>query len=385
MEFKLSPDQEAIQESARRMVARDIEPVTRAHSADKPLPKAALLQIYKAFASMGITAPRIPESEGGGGLSMLNYGLVFEQLPPALAISLLAHECTAARIYAESSPQQRERLLPDLFAGTRICCTGTTEPDVGSDPRSVTTRVERDGDWLAITGRKMWITNVSICDIINVSCAEGRDERGLARMRRVIVERDASPFETREIPTLGLKQGHLGEAVFEGTRVPADNALGSSGDVARVLTLTWNGNRPLVGLAAVHLAQKAFDAAREYAKVRVQFGKAIGKHQLVQKNLADIETSIVSARLLCYYALDCIDRGMRTNGISAMAKRYATTACEQAVSLALHVHGAIGISTELGLEQLYRDIRMLPIPDGTNDILTLIQGREITDLEAFRH
>ena len=196
----------------------------------------------------------------------------------------------------------------------------------------------------------MWITNVSICDIINVSCAEGRDERGLARMRRVIVERDASPFETREIPTLGLKQGHLGEAVFEGTRVPADNALGSSGDVARVLTLT-----------------------------------SIGKHQLVQKNLADIETSIVSARLLCYYALDCIDRGMRTNGISAMAKRYATTACEQAVSLALHVHGAIGISTELGLEQLYRDIRMLPIPDGTNDILTLIQGREITDLEAFRH
>ena len=203
-------------------------------------------------------------------------------------------------------------------------------------------------------------------------------------MRRVIVERDKNPFETREIPTLGLRQGHLGEAVFEGTRVPADNALGSSGDVARVLTLTWNGNRPLVGLAAVNLAQKAFDAAREYAKVRVQFGKAIGKHQLVQKNLADIETSIVSARLLCYYALDCIDRGMRTNGISAMAKRYATTACEQAVSLALHVHGAIGISTELGLEQLYRDIRMLPIPDGTNDILTLIQGREITDLRMVR-
>ena len=123
MEFTLSPDQEAIQESARRMVARDIEPVTRAHAPDKPLPKQALLQIYKAFASMGITAPRIPESEGGGGLSMLNYGLVFEQLPPALAISLLAHECTAARIFAESSPQQRERFLPDLFAGTRICCT----------------------------------------------------------------------------------------------------------------------------------------------------------------------------------------------------------------------------------------------------------------------
>ena len=79
---------------------------------------------------------------------MLTYGLIFEQLPPTLAISLLAHECTTARMYAESTPEQRERLLPSLFAGTKICCTGTTEADVGSDPRSVSTRVERDGDEL---------------------------------------------------------------------------------------------------------------------------------------------------------------------------------------------------------------------------------------------
>jgi alkylation response protein AidB-like acyl-CoA dehydrogenase len=385
MEFKLSPDQELMQDSARRMFTRDIEPVMQAHDPNKPLPKAALLDIYKSFASLGITAPRVPEADGGGGLSMLNYGLIFEQLPPVLSISLLAHECTAARIFAESTPAQRERILPQLFNGTRICCTGTTEPDVGSDPRSVKTRVERDGDELVITGQKMWITNVSVCDVINVSCSEGVDARGLSRMRRVVVERDKSPFETNEIPTLGLRQGHLGEAVFNGTRVPLDNALGKSGDVARVLTLTWNGNRPLVGLAAVHLAQRAFDAAREYAKVRIQFGKPLGRHQLIQKNLADIETAITTSRLLCYYALDCIDRGERANGPAAMAKRYATTACEQAVSMAMHIHGAMGISDELGLEQMYRDIRMLPIPDATNEILTLIQGREITDMEAFRN
>lgn len=385
MEFKLNPDQELMQDSARRMFMRDIEPIMKAHDPNKPLPKSSLLDIYKSFAALGITAPRIPEADGGGGLSMLNYGLIFEQLPPVLSISLLAHECTSARIYAESTPEQRERILPSLFNGTKICCTGTTEPDVGSDPRSVKTRVERDGDELVITGQKMWITNVSVCDVINVSCSEGLDERGLSRMRRVVVERDKSPFKTNEIPTLGLRQGHLGEAVFNGTRVPLDNALGKSGDAARVLTLTWNGNRPLVGLAAVHVAQRAFDAAREYAKVRVQFAKPLGKHQLIQKNLADIETAITSSRLLCYYALDCIDRGERANGPAAMAKRYATTACEQAVSMAMHIHGAMGVSDELGLEQMYRDIRMLPIPDGTNEILTLIQGREIMDMEAFRN
>ncbi|MFP1646831.1 acyl-CoA dehydrogenase family protein, partial [Pontitalea aquivivens] len=107
------------------------------------------------------------------------------------------------------------------------------------------------------------------------------------------------------------------------------------------------------------------DAAIEYAGIRKQFGKPIGQRQLIQERLADIATDVMASRLLCYQALDIIDRGGRANGSSAMAKRFATTACERAVSLAMHVHGAMGISRESGLEQLYRDVRMLPIPDGT--------------------
>lgn len=384
MDFALTPEQEMMREAARAMVEREIAPVLAAHDANRPLPKPAMLSIYAALAKLGITAPRIPEADGGGELKMLDYGLMFEQLPPVISISLLAHECTIARIWSETTGANRDRFLPELIAGRKICCTGTTEPDVGSDPRSVKTRVVTDGDELVITGRKMWITNVTICDVMNVSCAEGTDARGLSKLRRVVVERDKTPFETREIPSLGLRQGHLGEAVLDGLRVPAANALGNAGDAARTLTMTWNGNRPLVGLAAVHLAQRALDAAREYAGVRVQFGTPIAGHQLIQKNLADIEMAVTTSRLLCYYALDCMDRDERANGTSAMAKRYATTACEQAISMAMHIHGAMGISTELGLEQIYRDARMLPIPDATNEILTLIQGRELTGIEAFR-
>ena len=384
MDFALTQEQQMMRDAARSMVEREVSPVLAAHDANQPLPKSAMLRIYAALAALGITAPRLPEAAGGGGLKMLDYGLMFEQLPPVISISLLSHECTIARIWAESTPEKHAQFLPELIAGRKICCTGTTEPDVGSDPRSVKTRVEKDGDELVITGRKMWITNVTICDVMNVSCAEGTDARGLSMLRRVVVERDKSPFETREIPTLGLRQGHLGEAVLDGLRVPAGNALGNSGDAARTLTMTWNGNRPLVGLAAVHLAQRALDAAREYAGIRTQFGTPIGGHQLIQKNLADIELAVTTSRLLCYYALDAMDRNERANGTSAMAKRYATTACEQAISMAMHIHGAMGVSTELGLEQIYRDARMLPIPDATNEILTLIQGRELTGLDAFR-
>jgi alkylation response protein AidB-like acyl-CoA dehydrogenase len=384
MDFKLSPEQELIQDSARAMVARDIQPVLDANDPDQPLPKTELLRIYKVLAGQNLTAPRLAGEHGGGGLKMLEYGLVYEAMPPAIAMSLLAHECTIARIFAESSDEQRAAFLPDLIAGRKICCTGTTEPDVGSNPREVKTRVEANGDELVINGTKMWITNAEVCDIINVTCADGTDERGNSRLRRIVVERDKSPFETRDIDTLGMRQGHLSEAVFDNCRVPASNALGTLGDAAKVLTMTWNGNRPLVGLSAVHFAQKAFDAAVEYAGVRKQFGKLIGGHQLIQKQLADIETLIVSSRLLCYSALDAMDRGERANGSSAMAKRYATEACEKAISEAIQVHGAMGIARETGLERLYRDVRMLPVPDGINGILALIQGRELVGIDAFR-
>jgi len=384
MEFRLNEEQALIRESARRMVERDIQPILDGNDPDKSLPKADLLRIYAMLAPQGLMAPRLSAEEGGGGLSMVNYGLFYEQLPPWLAISVMGQECTVSRIHAESTPEQRRRFLPDLLSGKKICGTATSEPGAGSDPRGIATRMRIEGDEIVINGRKMWISNGSVADMLAVTCIDSVDEKGRTTLKRVIVEPEKNRIDIREIDTMGLKQGHLSEAVFEDYRVPRANLLESGGDAARMLTVTWNGNRPLVGLAAVHLAQKAFDLARDYAGVREQFGKPIAGHQLVQKHLADIETAVVTSRMLCYHALETLDRGDRSNGVSAMAKRYATTACEKAINLAMHVHGGMGIACETGLERLLRDCRMLPVPDATNEILTLIQGREITGLAAFR-
>ncbi|QYY33958.1 acyl-CoA dehydrogenase family protein (plasmid) [Cupriavidus pinatubonensis] len=328
---------------------------------------------------------RVSESAGGAELPALTYGLMMEQLPPVVAIAVLGQEVTATRIGFDSTPEQRERFLPDLISGKRISCTGTTEPDVGSDSRRVRTRLEDDGpDHFRLSGRKMWITNASICDLINVTASYGHDASGRPSTTRIIVERDQSPYEAREIPVLGLRQGHLGEVLFESCRVPRQNQLGTAGDAARVLNLTWLANRPILGLCAVHMAQRALDAALQYAGDRRQFGRPIASFQLVQEMLADIATAVTTSRLLCYHALSSIDAGDRANHLSAMAKRYSLAACMRAVSLAMEVHGAMGISCEMGLEQLFRDVRMLPIPDGTNQILTLIEGRELTGIQAYR-
>ncbi|MDD9904097.1 MAG: acyl-CoA/acyl-ACP dehydrogenase, partial [Rhodospirillaceae bacterium] len=104
----------------------------------------------------------------------------------------------------------------------------------------------------------------------------------------------------------------------------------------------------------------------------------------IQKSLADMQTAIVASRMLCYRALDLMDQGARNNADAAMAKRFATNACLEAISKAMAVHGGMGLTEEVGLEQLWRDARMLTVPDATDEILTLIQGREITGIAAFR-
>jgi alkylation response protein AidB-like acyl-CoA dehydrogenase len=383
MDFALTYEQQMMVDAARRMAETSIKPILNAHPKDKPLPKSAALEILRHAADLGIIAARVPESAGGGGLRVLDYGLICEQLPPVACCVIQPQETTITRLYHGSTPEQRERFLPALMAGKRITCTATTEPDVGSDPRGVTTVATRKDDHVIVNGRKMWISNASICDVVNVTCRDGKDVTG-RNLLRVLVDRDETPFQSREIDVTGLQQAHLGEIVFDNCRVPSINCFGQSGDAARILTLTWLANRPLLGLSAVNMAEEAFRAAREVAGTRKQFGRPIGAFQLVQQDLADIETAITASRLLCYNALAAIDRGDRANGLSAMAKRYAIETCERAIALAMRIHGAMGLSRELGLERLARDCRMLSIPDGTPGILTLIQGREITGIDPFR-
>jgi len=382
MDFELTSEQRMIQESARRMAEREIDPILKRHDPDSPLPKEAAREIKKIGARQGLTAARIPESAGGAGMSALTLGLMMEQLP--VAAFFLCGDAVATRVYHGGSAEQRERYLPALIAGDAFGCSGITEASGGSDPRGIRTKAVRDGDHMIVNGHKMWVSGAAICDMMLVTASLGKDERGRNILVRIMIEQAQSPFIRKGIKTMGLRQGHLGEAIFDDCRVPVRNVIGEPGDVSRVLTETWLVQRPLFGLLAVNMAQQALDAAVKYAGERVVFGRKIGGFQLVQKLLADISMAVTTSRLLCYYALSCIDNGQRANHITAMAKRYSIAACQKAVSMAMEVHGAMGISCELGLERLYRDIRMLPIPDATNQILTLIEGRELTGIPAYQ-
>lgn len=386
MDFQLTHEQRLIQDSIRKLVERDINPILKAQDPDKPLTREVTRQILDICVPFGLTGLRVPEDGGGSGVSALTFGLMKEQLPAVVSFICGGQETTAVRLYYGGTDEQKERYLPAVLKGEKLGCTGATEPGSGSDPRGIKTRAVRDGDHMVLNGQKCWVSNAAICDIMLVIANAGNDDKGRGKLIRVLADQEEMPFVTRKTPTLGFKQGNLGEAFFDDYRAPMRNVVGAEDEsgAQKVLNQTWLVQRPMMGLLAVRMAQQALDSAVDYSRERIMFNRKIGGFQLVQDLLTRISTAVTTSRLLCYYALDCIDKDVNASHMSAMAKRYAIGACQDAISLAMEVHGAMGISTELGLEQLYRDCRMLPIPDGTNQILTLIEGREITGISAIR-
>lgn len=383
MDFELTDTERMLAEAARRVAAREIEPALAAHPPDRPLPKATVLQLYKSVAPLGYLGARIPEADGGSGLTYVMLGILNEALPPVLALSLLGHESTVKRIEMGGTAEQKARFLPDLLAGRKIAATATSEPNVGSDPRGIETTAAPDGDWFVLNGEKLWTTNGSILDTAIIVASLGKDGAGRSLLTRFVVDREESPFESREVPTMGLQQGHLAELVFRDCRVPRANLIGEPGDAHASLTFAWLANRANTGLMGVHLAQRALDASVAYARERVQFGRPIGGFQLVQEMLAEMATLTDASRLLCYRALGLLDRGVWCHRESSMAKAYATESAVRVTNLAIQIHGAYGLTKEFPLERWARDARMLTVPDGTTQIQQLIIGRELTGLRAF--
>jgi len=382
--FELNGDQAMLADSAKRLSEDTLMPILAREAADKPLSKPVMLEIYGHLAEFGITAARLHEDFGGSGLSMLDYGLIMEQLPPAIALSLLSHDGSTVRFNAGADEAVRDAYLPDFREGRKIVCTANSEPNAGSDSNTISTKLEIEGDRAFITGTKMWITNASVCDCMIVSCSAGNDERGRPVPQRVLVDLSQSKVGLAETPLAGLKQGHLCEVTFDRTEVPLSHLIGSPGDAGKYMTIVWNANRPLIGLMALNIARRAYDMALAHVTDRKQFGSPLAAKQLVQQDLSDMEAAITSARLTCLMALATLDTGARSNGISAMAKRLATENAHRVVHTAMQLCGGMGVTEELGLAQLWADARVFQVPDGTQGILALIHGRDITGTAAWR-
>jgi butyryl-CoA dehydrogenase len=382
MDFSLTPEQELIRDSAREFCEREIVP----HSRDWDRAEELDRGLVPKLADAGYLGATIAEEYGGMGLDTVSYCLLMEELGRAdssvrgiVSVNLGLVSKTIAKW---GTDEQKSTWLPQLASGTSLGCYALTEPGSGSDPASLVTRAERDGeDWL-LSGSKLFITLGSWAGLALVFARSGgQGARGLTCF---LVPTDSAGYSAAPIKgKLGLRAQDTAEVFLEGVRVPDSSRLGAEGDGFKVAMSALDNGRISLAAGCVGIAQGCLDACVEYAEERRQFGKAISSFQLVQELLADMAVELEAARLLTWRAALLADAGERHTLESSVAKYYASEGSVRAANSAVQIHGGYGYVDEYPVGKYLRDARVTTLYEGTSQIQKLIIGRALTGESAF--
>ena len=340
--------------------------------------------VLEQMAELDLLALPFPPAYGGIGASDLLVVMAMEELARRCASTSLilgAQTLAGTPIVLFGNEQQKQNYLPRLAKGEWLAAYALTEPEAGSDAGSMRTTAERRGDTYVLNGSKHFITNGGLAQV-TVVFARTDPQAGTRGITAFLVEKDAPGFSVGKVEhKMGIRGSQTTELVFTDCAVPADAVLGREGDGFKIAMATLDRTRPCVAAQALGIAQGAFEYAVEYLKTRTQFGKAIADQQGIQFMVAEMATELEAARLLVYRAAQLIDRSqsepdLRFSQESAMAKMYASEVAVRVVDKALQFLGGYGYMTEYPLERMYRDVRITPIYEGTNQIQRLVIARE---------
>lgn len=335
---------------------------------------------------LGITAP--PEL-GGSGLDLFSAGLVGQAIArwnPAVSLSWGAHENLCLNnILRNGNEEQRKKYIPGLSNGSLVGALGLTEPGAGSDALGgMKTTARKEGDYYILNGRKLWITNGPIADVILVY-AKTAPERGAKGISAFIVEKDFPGFSVaQKIEKMGYRGSPTGELLFDDCKVPAENLLGHENLGVAVVMSGLDLERAFLATAAIGLGERALQLSLEYAKQRQQFGRPIAHFQMIQSKLADMYVDLETIRLIVYRALAaCVDLEIGGGGrgsihmMTAASILHAARALKNLLDHAVQIHGGMGYAWESEINRLYRTAKLLEIGAGTNEVRQLIIAEEL--------
>ena len=320
------------------------------------------------------------------GLDTVSYSLLMEELGRAdssvrgiVSVNLGLVGKTIAKWGTE---EQKREWLPQLASGDALGCYALTEPGSGSDPASLVTRAQSDGDDWVLSGSKIFITLGSWAGLALVFARSG--EEGARGLTCFLVPTDAAGYSATPIKgKLGLRAQDTAEVFLDRVRVPDSSRLGGEGDGFKVAMSALDNGRISLAAGCVGIAQGCLDACVTYAAERRQFGKAISSFQLVQELLADMSVELEAARLLTWRAALLADSGQRHTLESSVAKYYASEVSVRAANAAVQVHGGYGYVDEYPVGKYLRDARVTTLYEGTSQIQKLIIGRALTGESAF--
>jgi hypothetical protein len=377
MDLRLSEEQTLLRRTVREFAEAEMRPYVREWDEAQHYPP----ELTAKLAALGLMGIQLPEAYGGAAMSSVDYCICIEELArvdPSICLSVAAHNgLGAAHIAAFGTEEQKQRYLVPLATGGKLAAWGLTEASSGSDAVAMQTRAVREGECWVINGTKQFITHGRSGDLIVVMAVTSRS-KGSRGISAFIVERGMPGYRAgKKEDKLGMRASETSEVIFENCRVPASQLLGVEGQGFVNALQVLDAGRIGIAALAVGLAQGAFEAARDYAFVRRQFGRAIGAFQSIRAKLVENGGRIEAARLLTFRAASMKDQGRRTTLEAAMAKLYSSEIAVRTAEDGVQIHGGYGFIKDYPAEKFFRDVKLTTIGEGTSEIQRLVIARHL--------
>ncbi len=366
---------EALIDMVRRFVSERLRPNEAAVAEADAIP-ADLVAEMKAMGLFGLS---IEPEYGGLGLSMLEEIKVAIELgktSPAMRSSFGTNVGIGSQgLVMAGTPEQKAQWLPKIASGEVITSFALTEPDIGSDSANVKTRAVRDGNQWKLSGTKRYITNADKASLFTVMARTG--EEGARGVSAFLVTAN-SPGLTIGTPEkkMGQHGAHVCDVVFDNVPVPPENMLGAEGEGFKVAMRVLDRGRLHISAVCVGAAERLIADSVAYANERIQGGKPIAQHQLIQGMIADMKTECLAARALVLQTAAAKDAGENVVMEAAAAKYFASEMVGRVADKAVQIFGGAGYIADYGIERFYRDVRLFRIYEGTSQIQQLIIARE---------
>jgi alkylation response protein AidB-like acyl-CoA dehydrogenase len=376
MQFDLTDEQLAIQDTARRFTAEAITPHAALWDEKCNSPRATI----KAAAELGFCAICVSTEQGGSGLGRLEAALIMEAMAygcPSTSAFISIHNMAGWMIDRFGSATLKAKYLPSLVICDRFASYCLTEPDSGSDAAALKTHAMKEGNFYIVTGSKAFISGAGENELYLIMVRTGG--AGPQGISCLAIEKNMKgvTFGAQE-RKLGWHSQPTAQVHLDHVRVPVENLVGEEGQGFRIAMQGLDGGRINIAACSLGGAQRCLDEALAYSQSRRQFDKSIAEFQATQFTLADMETNLQASRALLYLAADKVTaQTPDATRFSAMAKRFVTDTCMQVADRALQLHGGYGYLKDFPIERIYRDLRVHSILEGTNEIMRVIIAREL--------
>ncbi|BAO89347.1 acyl-coA dehydrogenase domain protein [Caballeronia cordobensis] len=373
----LTEEQRMIRDAARQFATEVLAPNAGQWDKDGAIPDA----VVKQLGELGLLGMIVPAELGGTFSDYTAYALAMEEIAAgcaSCATMMSVHNSVGCGpILAYGTDAQKAEWLPKLASGEIIGAFCLTEPQAGSEANNLRVRaVEKDGKWV-LSGSKQFVTNGRRAGVAIVFAVTD-PELGKRGISAFIVPTDTPGFNVGAPEhKLGIRASDTCPINFDDCAIPAANLLGQRGEGLKIALSNLEGGRIGIAAQALGIARAAFDAARAYAKDRVQFGKAIREHQSVANMLADMQTQINAARLLIHHAARMRTEGVPCLSEASQAKLYASEMAERVCSDAIQIHGGYGYLQDYPVERHYRDARITQIYEGTSEVQRMVIARNV--------